>query len=84
MNPTRMAGLHKCPNCEYLLTERPTYCPYCGQQLTHSPLKKLGALVLLIFVVYGLIQCNLRIMEGLDDFWVFQEKNEQGQSLRPQ
>ncbi|HUG44855.1 MAG TPA: hypothetical protein VMN76_11515 [Acidobacteriota bacterium] len=79
-----MAGLQKCPNCEFLLAERPTHCPYCGQQLTHSPMIKLGAWVLLIFVVYGLIQCNLRIMEGLDDFWVFQEQNEQGQNLRPQ
>lgn len=60
------AKLEKCPNCEYILVDRSTYCPYCGTQLTYPLWKKLGAWVLLILIAYGLVRCNIRLLDGFD------------------
>ncbi len=60
--------LESCPNCHYTLLERSTYCPYCGIQLTHPLWKKLAAWMLLILIGYGLVNCNLRMLDGLQDF----------------
>ena len=57
-----------CPGCSYTLVERTTYCPYCGVQLTYPLWKKIGASILLILIVYGLVQCHLRMLEGLNEF----------------
>lgn len=65
MNPL---DLEICPHCRYALIERHTYCPYCGTQLTHPLWKKVAAWILLIFIAYGLIQCNLKLLDGLDRF----------------
>ena len=53
-----------CPSCRYTLKRRSTYCPYCGVQLTHPPWKKVGAWILLVLIVYGLVQCHLRLLDG--------------------
>ena len=60
--------LESCPNCHYTLLERSTYCPYCGVQLTHPRWKKMGAWVLLIVIVYGLVRCHVRMLDGLENF----------------
>ncbi len=60
--------LENCPNCHYTLLERSTCCPYCGTQLTHPKWKKLAAWVLLILIGYGLVNCHLRMLDGLQDF----------------
>jgi len=60
--------LESCPNCHYTLLERSAYCPYCGNQLTHPLWKKLAAWMLLILIGYGLVSCNLRMLDGLQDF----------------
>ena len=57
-------SLEACPNCRYTLSRRSTWCPYCGVQLTHPPWKKVGAWILLVLIVYGLVQCHLRLLEG--------------------
>lgn len=61
-----MSGkLDKCPSCEYVLLERTTYCPFCGEQLTSPPWKKVGAWVLLILITYGLVKCHVKMLDGL-------------------
>ena len=60
--------LESCPNCHYALLERSTYCPYCGIQLTYPMWKKLAAWALLILIGYGLVDCHLRMLKGLQDF----------------
>ena len=60
--------LESCPNCHYTLLERSTYCPYYGIQLTHPLWMKLAAWMLLILIGYGLVSCNLRMLDGLQDF----------------
>lgn len=63
-----LTDLEKCPACDYLLVERKTFCPHCGEQLTHPLWKKTGAWILLILIVYGLAKCNIRLLDGLDKF----------------
>ena len=53
-----------CPECRYTLSRRSTWCPYCGVQLTHPPWKKVGAWILLALIVYALVQCHLRLLDG--------------------
>lgn len=60
--------LESCPNCHYTLLERSTNCPYCGIQLTYSPWKKLAAWLLLILIGYGLVDCHVRMLDGLQGF----------------
>jgi RNA polymerase subunit RPABC4/transcription elongation factor Spt4 len=57
-------SLEACPECRYTLSRRSTWCPYCGVQLTHPPWKKVGAWILLVLIVYGLVQCHLRLLDG--------------------
>ena len=57
-----------CRNCDYTVPDRSARCPYCGYQLTNPLWKKAGAWVLLVLIVWGLVKCNLRLMEGLDKF----------------
>ena len=59
-------ALEACPECRYTLSRRSTWCPYCGVQLTHPPWKKVGAWILLVLIVYGLVQCHLRLLDGPD------------------
>ncbi len=56
--------METCSNCRVTLASRPTYCPYCGFQLTHPLWKKVGAWILLILVGYGLVKCHLRLLDG--------------------
>jgi RNA polymerase subunit RPABC4/transcription elongation factor Spt4 len=58
--------LEKCPHCEYILVERTTYCPFCGTQLTHPAWKKAVAWVFLILIVYGMVKCHIRLLDGFD------------------
>lgn len=58
--------LEICPNCNYTLLERSTYCPYCGAQLTHPVWKKLAAWVLLILIGYGLVRCHASLIRGFN------------------
>lgn len=58
--------LEKCPQCDYILLERTTYCPVCGAQLTQPIWKKTGAWVLLILIIYAMIKCHVRILDGFD------------------
>jgi len=57
-------SLEVCPECRYTLSRRSTWCPYCGVQLTHPPWKKVGAWILLVLIIYGLVQCHLRLLDG--------------------
>ncbi len=57
-----------CPGCSYTLVEPTTYCPYCGEQLTYPLWKKIAASILLIWIVYGLVRCNLKMLDGLNEF----------------
>ncbi|MEE8586164.1 MAG: hypothetical protein V3T83_15075 [Acidobacteriota bacterium] len=62
--------LEACPECQYTLIEKSTYCPYCGFQLTHPTWKKAAAWFILILIVWGLVTCNVRLFQGgLDDFF---------------
>lgn len=61
-------NLEKCPHCDYILIDRKTYCPYCGTQLTHSGWKKIGAWILLILIIYGLVKCNIKLLDGFGSF----------------
>ena len=66
-NPSnKMSELEKCPQCDYILLERTTFCPVCGTQLTEPVWKKAGAWILLILIVYALIKCHIRILDGFD------------------
>ena len=66
-NPAKnVSELKKCPQCDYILLERTTYCPVCGTQLTQPMWKKAGAWVLLFLIVYALIKCHVRILDGFD------------------
>ncbi|MFQ5738549.1 MAG: hypothetical protein ACE5JX_06015 [Acidobacteriota bacterium] len=56
--------MESCPNCNYLLIERSSHCPFCGFQLTHPLWKKVGAWVLLGLIGYGLIKCHVEMMNG--------------------
>jgi RNA polymerase subunit RPABC4/transcription elongation factor Spt4 len=58
--------LEKCPHCDYILIDRTTYCPYCGTQVAHPVWKKTGAWVLLVFIMYALIKCHSRLLDGFD------------------
>jgi uncharacterized paraquat-inducible protein A len=58
--------LEKCPHCDYIFLERTTYCPHCGTQLTHPGWKKALAWAVLIGLIYGLVKCHLRILDGFD------------------
>lgn len=33
-------------------------------------LKKIGAWILLVMIMYGFIKCNLKMMDGLDEFQI--------------
>jgi RNA polymerase subunit RPABC4/transcription elongation factor Spt4 len=69
VEPDRKSAHHSpeaCPECRYTLSRRSTWCPYCGVQLTHPPWKKVGAWILLVLIVYGLVQCHLRLLDGPD------------------
>ena len=68
-----------CPSCRYLLFERTAYCPHCGFQLTHPVWKKAGAWVLLIVIGYGLVRCQLRMMEGFNPANTSLTESEAGQ-----
>lgn len=59
------ASMETCSNCGVSWANRKTYCPYCGCQLTHPVWKKAGAWVLLIMIIYGLVSCHLRLLDGL-------------------
>lgn len=63
-NPSQ--DLEKCPHCDYILIDRTTYCPFCGTQVTYPVWQKAGAWVLLIFVVYILVKCHVRVLDGFD------------------
>jgi len=62
----RFQNLEKCPHCDYILIDKTTYCPYCGIQRTHPVWKKTGAWILLIFTIYVLVKCHVRILDGFD------------------
>ena len=62
----RSQELEKCPHCDYILIDRTTYCPYCGTQVAEPIWKKAGAWVLLVFLVYVLVKCHVRILDGFD------------------
>ncbi len=57
-----------CRNCDYAVPDRSARCPYCGYQLTNPLWKKVGAWLLLVLIAWGLVKCNLRLMQGLDKF----------------
>jgi hypothetical protein len=58
--------LEKCPNCDYVLIDRSTFCPFCGVQLTHPPWKKVGAWILLLLIGYGMVKCHTQLLDGFD------------------
>ncbi|GAB4241482.1 MAG: hypothetical protein Kow00109_16900 [Acidobacteriota bacterium] len=58
--------LPRCPDCGFVLLERPSHCPYCGAPLTAPTWKKALAWVLLLLIGYGLAQCAVRLTRGFD------------------
>lgn len=58
--------LEICPNCNYALLQRTTYCPFCGVQLTHPVWKKVAAWILLILIGYGLVRCHASLIGGFN------------------
>ncbi len=58
--------METCPNCRYMLLRRTVHCPYCGFQLTHPLWKKVGAGILLVVIAYGLVKCQLRLLDGFE------------------
>ncbi len=68
--------LEVCPECQYTLIEKATYCPHCGYQLTAPVWKKVAAWFILILIVWGLVKCHIRLFQGgLEDF--FEENGSQ-------
>lgn len=63
---TDKSSLDKCPHCDYILVERKTYCPYCGNQLTHAPWKKIAAWAVLLLIIYGMVKCHIQMLDGFD------------------
>lgn len=58
-------SLESCPNCRFQLLERTANCPYCGFPLTHPTWKKIGAWVLLLLIVWGLVKCHMAFFDEL-------------------
>ncbi|HOM99883.1 MAG TPA: hypothetical protein PLM33_06465 [Acidobacteriota bacterium] len=58
--------LPSCPECGFVVLERPPSCPYCGARLTAPGWKKALAWLLLVLIGYGLARCALRLTEGFD------------------
>jgi len=53
-----------CPECGYVSPELTVKCPHCGYQLTHPHWKRIGALILLILIAYGLVKCHIKMLDG--------------------
>jgi RNA polymerase subunit RPABC4/transcription elongation factor Spt4 len=62
----RLAGLKTCPKCRYLLAENAHICRYCGAKIGYSPWKKMGAWAILILIIYGMVKCHVRLLDGFD------------------
>ncbi|UCF36824.1 MAG: hypothetical protein JSU96_18765 [Acidobacteriota bacterium] len=63
---TEREDLEKCPNCQYVFLEKVSRCPYCGEWITYPGWMKAGAWILLILIVYGLIKCHVRMLDGFE------------------
>lgn len=61
-------NLDTCPECGFTVLDGQTYCPHCGAQIGQPAWKKFGAWIFLLAIIYFFIKCNIRIMEGLDQF----------------
>lgn len=61
-----MESPEACPQCHFVQLEQRSRCPYCGFQLATPRWKKAGAWLLLLIIVYIMVRCHLRLLEGFD------------------
>ena len=52
------------PECGFISPERTVKCPNCGCRLSHPQWQRIGALILLIMIGYGLVKCHLKMLGG--------------------